>query len=243
MNAAKDKIALDMRSRGAWEFPDPDFEAPSPKLQAPEKLQTSSFKAMLLVLCWIVICVSLSGCKSFRPVEDQARYYVLSTSAGGPAAAPSNEGVRIGLAPVQIPGYLQNTRIAVRTGTNEIYYSENRQWAERVDKGIERVLASDLSTLLRSARVISSAWQNGDVKAEVHVSIQRFELDETGQATLECEWRIQDSDTGHVLRLEHALISKKGLPLAANPTGAVSTLSQALGELSSQIAAAVKTLG
>jgi hypothetical protein len=67
-------------------------------------------------------------------------------------------------------------------------------------------------------------------------------LDETGQATLECEWRILASDTGRVLRLEHALISKKGPPLAGNPPGAVSTLSQALVELSSQIAAALKTL-
>lgn len=187
------------------------------------------------------VMFAFTGCKSFRPVEDQARYFVLSASAGAPTAAPSNEGPRIGIAPVQLPGYLQGTRIAIRRGTSEIYYSENRQWAERLDKGIQRVLASDLSTLLPSARVISSAWQNGDVKAEVHVSIQRFELDETGQATLECEWRILAADTGGVLRLEHALIDKKGPPLTSNPTGAVSTLSLALAELSNQIAAALKT--
>jgi len=132
--------------------------------------------------------------------------------------------------------------MAIRRGTSEIYYPDNRQWAERLDKGIQRVMASDLSGLLPSARVLSSAWQPGDVKAEVHVSIQRFDLDETGQATLECEWKILASDTGGVLRVERALINKKGPPLAGNPTGAVSTLSQALGELSSQIAAALKTL-
>ena len=191
-----------------------------------------------------LLCMfAFTGCKSFRPVEDQARYFVLSASAGAPTAAPSNEGPRIGIAPVQLPGYLQGTRIAIRRGTSEIYYSENHQWAERLDKGIQGVLASDLSRLLPSARVISSTWQNGDVKAEVHVSIQRFELDETGQATLECEWRILASDTGRVLRLEHALINKKGPPLAGNPIAAISTLSQALGEFSSQIAAALKTLG
>src|SRR5262249_19588268 len=139
--------------------------------------------------------------------------------------------------------FLQNSRIAIRRGTTEIYYSEFRQWAERLDKGIQRVLASDLSTLLPSARVISSAWQNGDVKLEVHVSIQRFAMDESGQATLECEWRILAFDTGRVLRLEHALINKKGPTLTSNPTGAVSTLSQALAELSNQVAAALKTAG
>jgi uncharacterized protein len=236
MKATKTEIALNICSSRSG-------ETPSPKLQAPEKLQTLSFKAMLLILCWIIVSTGLAGCKSFRPVEDQARYYVLSAPAGAPTAAPPNEGLSIGIAPVQIPGYLQNTRIAVRRGTNEIHYSENRQWAERVDKGIQRVLTSDLSRLLPSARVISSAWQNGDVKAEVHVSIQRFELDETGQATLECEWRILSADTGRVLRLEHALIDKKGPPLTSNPTGAIGTLSQALAELSNQISAALKTTG
>jgi uncharacterized protein len=183
------------------------------------------------------------GCKSFRPVEDLTRYYVLSATATASTGVHSNQGLAIGLAPVNIPDYLQNTRIAVRTGTNEIFYSEQRQWAEHLAKGIQRVLASDLSALLPSARFITSAWQNGDVKAEVHVSIHRFELDETGEATLECEWRLLSPADGHILRLDHALISKKGSPLGKDPTGAINTLSQTLAELSNQIAAALKTSG
>lgn len=186
---------------------------------------------------------AFTACKSFRPVEDLTRYYVLSATTTASTGVHSNQGLAIGLAPVNIPDYLQNTRIAVRTGTNEIFYSEQRQWAEHLAKGIQRVLASDLSTLLPSARVITSAWQGGDVKAEVHVSIHRFELDETGEATLECEWRLLSPADGHVLRLDHAVISKKGSPLGKDPTGAVNTLSQTLAELSNQIAAALKTSG
>jgi uncharacterized lipoprotein YmbA len=181
------------------------------------------------------------GCKAFRPVEDLNRYYVLAASSGRTATTHSNQDRNIGIAPVETPGYLQSTRIAIRRGTNEIYYSENRQWAEHLDKGIQRVLASDLSSQLPSARVITSAWQPGDVKSEVHVAIHRFELDESGQATLECEWRIVSPDNSAVLHLDHAFITKKGPPLATNPTGAVNTLSQTLGELSNQIATALKT--
>jgi uncharacterized lipoprotein YmbA len=186
---------------------------------------------------------AVPGCKSFKPVEDVIRYYVLSGPTTSATGAHSSQGPTIGLAPVNIPGYLQNTRIAVRTGTNEIYYSEQRQWAEHLAKGIQRVLASDLLTLLPSARVITSAWQNDDVKAEIHISIQRFELDETGEATLECEWRLLSPADGHVLHLDHALINKKGPPLGKNATAAVNTLSQTLAELSNQIAAALKTSG
>jgi len=186
---------------------------------------------------------AFTGCKSFRPVEDLNRFYVLSASANASTEVRANQSLSIGVAPVDLPGYLQSTRIAVRRGTNEIYYSEYGQWAEHLDKGIQRVLASDLSTLLPSARVITSSWQPGDVKSEVHVSIRRFELDESGQATLECEWRTISPENGRVLRLDHAIINKKGPPLATNPAGAVSTLSQTLGELTNQIAAALKTSG
>jgi uncharacterized lipoprotein YmbA len=191
----------------------------------------------------LLFIFAFTGCQSLRPVTDLTRYYVLSSSALAASGAPPNQDLRIGIAPVELPGYLQSTRIALRTGTNEIGYSEYRQWAEHLDKGIQRILASDLSILLSSARVISSAWQSGDVKAEVYVSMRRFELDQSGQATLECEWRILSPGGGRVLRLDHALINKKGPPLARNPTGAVNTLSQALGELSNQIAAALKTSG
>jgi uncharacterized lipoprotein YmbA len=235
MNASNDRIALDMQSGRA-------LKAPGSKVQAPDNIQAASFKLKLLSLLGVVICVGLTGCKSFRPVEDLTRYYVLSASSGAPAAGQSNQALNIGVAPIQTPGYLQSTRIAVRRGTNEISYSEYRQWAEHLDKGIQRVLASNLSTLLPSVRVITSAWQSSDVKAEVHVSIQRFELDESGVATLECEWRIVSPDGVRALRVEHALISKKGPPLANNPTGAVHTLSEALADLSNEIATALQDL-
>jgi uncharacterized lipoprotein YmbA len=200
-------------------------------------LRNRTFLTVPLFLLFI-----FTGCKNFRPVEDPNRFYVLSSVAKPSTDVRANQSLTIGVAPVDLPGFLQNTRIAVRRGTNEISYSDYRQWAEHLDKGIQGVLASDLSTFLPSARVITSAWQPADVKAEVHVSIRRFELDESGQATLECEWRIVSPDA-RVLHLDHALITKNGPPLATNPTGAVSTLSQTLGELSSQIAAALKTSG
>jgi uncharacterized lipoprotein YmbA len=190
----------------------------------------------------LLFILAFTGCQSLRPVTDLTRYYVLSASAAASTRDYSNQALTIGIAPPELPGYLQNSRIAVRTGTNEINYSEYRQWAEHLDKGIQRVLASDLSTLLPSARVISSAWQSGDVKAEVYVSFQRFELDQNGDATLECEWRILSPGGGRVLRLDHALINKKGPPLANNPTGAVHSLSEALADLGQKIAAALPGL-
>jgi uncharacterized lipoprotein YmbA len=194
-----------------------------------------------VLYCLFIICV-LTGCKSFRPVEDQAHYYVLSSAATAPTTVISNQNLTIGVAPVQTPAYLQNTRIVICRGTNEIRYSEYCEWAEHLDKGIQRVVASDISSLLPSARVITSAWQSSDVKAEVDLSIQRFELDEHGEVILDCEWRIITTGAPGTSRFNHSVIHKKGPQLASDPRGAVSTLSEALADLSKEIAAAVRTL-
>jgi uncharacterized lipoprotein YmbA len=193
-------------------------------------------------LCCFALCAGLTGCKALRPVEDLTHYYVLSPSAVASTTSHSNQNLTIGIAPVEIPAYLQNGRIVLLRGTNEIYYSEDRQWAEHLDKGIQRVLAADITAVLPSARVITSAWQSGDLKAEVYVSIQRFALDENGEATLDCQWRIVSPGESRAMHSDHFFISKKGPALAKNPTGAVHTLSEALADLSKKIATALSTL-
>jgi len=191
-----------------------------------------------LFLC--LLNLALTGCKTFRPVEDLTRYYVLSPSAVGSTADQSNQNLTIGIASIEIPAYLQNSRIVVRRGPNEIHYSEYREWAEHVDKGLQRVLAADISILKPGVKTITSAWQSSDVKAEVRVTIHRFELDESGEATLDCEWRIA-SPNGQAIHTDHALINKKGPPLANNPSAAINTLSETLADLSKKIVAAFPT--
>ena len=183
---------------------------------------------------------SLSGCQNFRPVVDLTRYYVLSATATAPGAnVSSNRDFRVGIGPVEIPGYLQSSRIVVRRGTNEIHYSESREWAERLDKGIQRVMAHDVSNLRPSIQTVTSAWRTDEVKAELYVLIQRFELGDSGEAVLECEWRIVAPATGQVLHSARSSISKKGAPLASDPRAAVGNLSAALADLSGEIVAAL----
>jgi uncharacterized lipoprotein YmbA len=195
-----------------------------------------------LLICLCVAFLGLTGCQSLRPVADLTHYYVLSASATAPAQTQSNRDLTIGIAPVEIPAYLQSSRIVVRTGGNEIHYSDYREWGEHLDKGIQRVLAGDISILMPGVRTVTSSWQGSDVKAEVYVSIQRFELDENGEVTLDCQWRIIGSGATRALHSNHFKGSKKGPSLVKEPAGAVNTLSGALVGLSKEIAAALKSL-
>jgi uncharacterized lipoprotein YmbA len=211
-------------------------------MNALQKHLIQGFKLTVPIGCCVLVCGALTGCRIFKPVQDQTRFYVLSNITASPSAVHSNQNLTIGIVPVEIPAYLQNSRIAVRRGTNEIDYSADRQWAEHLDKGIQRVLALDLSNLLPGSRMITSAWQRDDVRAEVHITIQRFELDEKGEATLECQWRIISPDQGHAIQSGHVSITRKGPPLANNPTSAVQSLSEALADMSEKIAKALPTL-
>lgn len=178
----------------------------------------------------------LTGCKTFKPVEDLTRYYLLSPSAIAKTPAHTIQPIAIGIAPVEIPAYLQTTHIVVRRGTNEIRFSDSRDWAEHLDKGIQRVVAADIEILRPEIKTVTSAWQSRDVKAEIYINIQRFELDESGNVTLDCQWRILSSGAS---RSGHSLFNKKGPSLTNNPSAAVGTLSASIADLCKELATAL----
>jgi uncharacterized lipoprotein YmbA len=86
----------------------------------------------------IVLALGLSGCLNLKPVADTSRYFALMPLSAAPSA--SSAGPALGIGGVEIPDYLQSKRIALRKGSNEIEYSESLKRAERLDKGIQRVL-------------------------------------------------------------------------------------------------------
>ena len=220
--------------------------APGHLCQSPGEIRKSDENRFanpkLTFFCASVLILSLfTGCKNLRPVQDLTRYYVLS-AADAPAATHSNQTLGIGIAPVEISPYLQNGHIVVRRGANEIHYSEYYEWAEHLDKGIQRALAADLSALMPSARVVTSSWQSGEVKVEINVSIQRFELDERGAAVLDCKWLVSTVAPPRTTHFKHSVIVKNGPALASNPAGAIGSLSDALVDLSKEIAGAVNSI-
>ena len=104
-------------------------------------------------------------------------------TAAEPATTPRSS-VAVGVGPVKLAAYLFNTSLAVRKGTNEIEYLPTAFWAERLDAGLQRVLAANLVTLLPTDQIRLSAWESGDVSVEVYVAIERFDVDANGGGVL-----------------------------------------------------------
>jgi uncharacterized lipoprotein YmbA len=185
--------------------------------------------------------LSLTGCFGFlKPAKPTARHFVLtSLPAAEPAAAPHGS-VAVGIGPVKLAAYLFNTSFAVRNGTNEIVYLSSVLWAERLDTGLQRVLAADLATLLPTDQVRLSAWQSADVSVEVYVAIERFDVDAQGHGVLAAWWRILSPGGEKIIKAGETRLTRQGPPPDADPSGAVATLSELAADLSRQLAQAVK---
>ena len=196
--------------------------------------------ALVAMLSSVALATGLAGCSFLKPAKSTARYFVLTPvpAAAGLPAEP--ESVALGVGQVKIPGYLFNTSIAVRKGTNEIEYLPSALWAERLDAGFQRVLAANLAVILPTPRIRLSAWQQNEVGAEVYVTIEQFDVDAGGRGVLVARWRILAPGGAKVLRADSSRLSHQGPAPDADASGAVATLSELAADFSRQLAQAVR---
>jgi uncharacterized protein len=195
------------------------------------------------LLMTLVTCCCLTGCFDFlKPAPDTTRHFVLTPLHTLETAnvAPGAPGVGVGH--MKIPAYLLEASLAERKGANEIDYSRRALWAERLDNGIPRVLAANLSSLLPTDQIRLPVWRSEDVRAEIYVTIEQFDVTPAGQGVLIARWRILASSSGKTLRTGDSSLSRPGPSPEANPAGAVATLSELLVDLSRQLAHALQEI-
>jgi len=193
---------------------------------------------LLTLGCWL----GSTGCTGLKPVAVFERHFVLSPS---PLQAMPSELLRsatppsLGIGPVRIPSYLSRDSFAVRRGANEISYLETVRWAERLDRGGQRVLAANLGALLPTMVLRSSSWASGEVGAVVQVRLDRFDIDTDGVGVLEAEWSVAQPGDERLLRSGQSRHRLQGPPPSVDPDGAVGTLNGLLGRLSEELARAL----
>jgi uncharacterized lipoprotein YmbA len=139
-----------------------------------------------------------------------------------------------------MPDYLLGTSLAVRQSATEIRYLETALWAERIDKGFERVLAGDLSGMIPTDQIRLGAWRADDVTVEVYVSVEQFDVDQAGKGNLVAWWRITSPGGAKVLKSGEARLTKAGKAPASDSQNIVTTLSELTADFSRTLAEAVR---
>lgn len=190
------------------------------------------FKKNLVILCLLSLA-SVVGCGSSPPVN----YYVLSPSL---TSAPSGTSPEIGVGTVTIPEYLNRENMVFNSEENALFIADSDRWAEPLQKGIQRVLAVNLASLLDTQNVRLHPWpRTATPDYTITINILRLNADNR-KATMSAEWQIlragaQGTDTRKIQQISQPFA--EGGPDAEDIAAAYSAL---LLRLSETIAAAIE---
>ena len=88
-----------------------------------------------------------AGCAARSPGSD---FYTLSAMG---SAAPAPAGYSIAVGPVSVPEIVDRPQIVVRSGPNKVFIDEFHRWGSPLGDGISRVVAENLSAILRTRLV------------------------------------------------------------------------------------------
>jgi len=213
----------------------PATSTPEPRNPRP---QPSRLGAWLVV---IAACGCLVGCGGLlKPSGATARHYVLTPLPAAAATNPQPEALAVGVGPVKLASYLSNTSLAVRQGINEIEYFPLTLWAQRLDTGVQSVLAANLAALLPTDQIRLSSWHSQDVAVGVYVNIEQFDVDVGGRGVLVARWRILSPGGEKTLKSGGYRADRQGASPSEDSSGAVATLSGLLADFSRQLAEAIR---
>ena len=159
-------------------------------------------KVIAVGFCAILV----AGCSVLAPQPDLSRFYILTPVSDGGAtpATPASTGpdsrLTIGVGPVDFPDYLRRLPVVTRVAPNRIELSDEKRWAEPLDKNFIRVLSENLVTLLNTYRIEKYPWAlKTQVDYQIEVDVQRFETNSDGQTQLIASWIIRDGPTSKIL--------------------------------------------
>jgi len=192
---------------------------------------------------WTIL---VAGCSVLAPQPDRSRFYILTpvSEGGAPAATPASTGpdsqLTIGVGPVDFPDYLRRLPVVTRVAHNRIELSDEKRWAEPLDKNFIRVLSENLATLLNTYRIEKFPWAlKTRVDYQIEVDVQRFETNSDGQTQLVASWIIRDGPSSKIL---YASETNTGAPAGTDEASASAALSSDLATLSREIASHITEL-
>ncbi len=192
----------------------------------------------LRCLSFAAACLALSGCLNLKPAGHTARYFVLSpTPTTPPVGSPA---LPVGVGIVKVPDYLFKDTIAVRKSNNEVDYLLADLWAEHVNLGFQRTLAANLAAMVPASLIRLSEWRTADVAVGVYVTIEQFDVDTHGQGVLIAWWRVTSPGGDKILKSGQFRSKLTSSSPASDPQAATAALSTLVGQLSSDIAKAIR---
>ncbi|ABC82908.1 PqiC family protein [Anaeromyxobacter dehalogenans] len=176
----------------------------------------------------------LCGCVPLGPRPDRTRYYALEARAAAPPAGAIPVGA-VGLGPVRLPAYLDRPELVTRGEGARVDVAGDERWAAPLDGLFVAALAEDLRAAVPAREVVAWPWRAGAAPEwAVSVDVLRFERAPDGTAVLEARWALRRGTEV----VERGVTRTRERPRATGTAASVEALSDCVGGLASEIAAA-----
>jgi uncharacterized lipoprotein YmbA len=179
----------------------------------------------------VALCFALSACGS-SPTE---RFFTLASPT---VPLPQAADFLVVVGPITIPEIVDRPQIVVRTGSEQVEIAEQARWAAPLKSQIPRVVADELTRVLKGARTATSSERtSGTPDYRVVIDIPRFESSLQDGATVQASWTVQAADGSS--SGGQSVVKE---PAQGNYDSLVAAHRQALARLSRDIATAIEGL-
>jgi uncharacterized lipoprotein YmbA len=187
-----------------------------------------------------IAVIFLSGCRSQSP-----RFYTLTPIQEDQVISKRKSPARnaaIGIGPVKLADYLDQSMLVTRTGGNQAVKAEFDRWAGSLKDNFINVLADNLGVLLPTERIYLFPWRvSVPIDYQVVVDIVRCDGRLGDAAWLETRWSILGGPEKKLLKSNRSSISE---PVSGSGYAAlVAAQSRAVARLSQEIAEAIQGAG
>jgi uncharacterized lipoprotein YmbA len=129
------------------------------------------------------------SCGSSPPV----RYYTLAADQSLEKVEVSNSpggAYAVAVGPVAVPPAVDRPQFVIQLAPNRVALLDDQRWAEPLNSGIPRAIASDLAKLLGVPTVMFPQDSLADVKYRVAIEIRNFVSVPGEAATVEASWTV-----------------------------------------------------
>ena len=151
-----------------------------------------------ILICWLALAGCLGGPSA------PTNFYMLSPlspSQAGTAAATAEGRIRIGLATVVVPEYLNRNEIVVNLDNTVYRLAEFNQWAEPMSNNLTRVLAENLTNLLRGDLIDVFLASDSSIPPDYRLEVDVLRLDGKlgGQVALISQWAFLEAEEDELI--------------------------------------------
>jgi uncharacterized protein len=195
-----------------------------------------------LAVTLAIVALFVGGCLSRSP---SPRYYALSSVPEGQQTrkgTSSAQNAVIGIGPVKLADYLEESQIVTRTSDHQLLKAEYDRWAGSLSDNLTNVLADNIGFLVPTTNILLYPWRTDlTIDYQVLVDVIRCDARLGEAAWLEARWSVLQGPDKKLLAMNRASIREP--VTGADYAAVVAAQSRALAQLSKEIARAIQGAG